>query len=315
VKRTYVSELDDRLVVEAAKQTHSFWSGGRTLEAHIESQRAQLRRAGRAILRYTGLVDETGLVASIKRYGLSVHVPGFGRASAVGVGAVFTRFDSRGTGAATQLLRAVLEEARASGDVLALLYSDIDPAFYERLGFVPLAALEHSAPVAELPDGDALDLRPATAEDDPWMLETYDASWDPAFLRPSRTVEIFRYFRFRTRTDAASILSRGGRDVGYVLAAVHDEPRDDGLTPPPRTLFVDEWVAPGVDLADVLGALRRMAEREGARAITSWLPPHLSGPPFVARTRTAEIAMVCPFGGPLGAVDPERAFFGSLDHF
>lgn len=316
MSRTYVPRLDDALVAEAATQTHVIWSGGRTLEAHIEGQRAQLRRAGPAILRYTGLLDESGrLVAGIKRYGLSVSVPGGGKAPGVGIGAVFTRPDARGTGAASELLRAVLDEARADGVALALLFSDIDPGFYERLGFVSLPSLEHTATVSALPAETTLDVRPSTPEDEPWMLETNDASWDPAFVRPARTLEILRYFRFRNHGDLGWILRRDGRDVGYVLAALHDGKRDDGAEPPPRTLWVDEWAAPGIPREEVLGAIRRIALTEGAAHVASWLPPHLEGEPFVAQNRSTAIAMVRALGGPIPSIDPGQTFFGSLDHF
>ncbi len=315
MSRTYVPRLDETLIAEAARQTHVIWSGGRDLEAHTQFQRTQLRRAGPSILRYTGLVDDTGLVAGIKRYGISVHVPGVGRAPGVGIGAVFTREDARGTGAATELLRAVVNEARADGAALALLYSDIDPGFYERLGFVALSALDHTAAVSDLPAQTSLDTRPATAEDEPAMIETYDASWDPSFVRPARSLEILRYFRFRNHVDRGWIFQRAGRDVGYVLAALHDGKRDDGSAPPPRTLWVDEWAAPGLPREDVLGALRSIALAEGATNVAGWLPPHLADAPFIARTRRTSIPMALALGGPLPTLDPDQTFFGSLDHF
>ncbi|MRG96039.1 GNAT family N-acetyltransferase [Polyangium spumosum] len=315
MSRTYVPRLEDALVAEAARQTHVIWSGGRAIDAHIEAQREQLRRAGPAILRYTGLVDDTGLVAGIKRYGIQVSIPGGGKAPGVGIGAVFTRPDARGTGAATELLRAVLDEARAEGVALALLYSDIDPGFYERLGFVASPALEHTAHVEALPSETSLEARPATAEDERWMLETYDASWDPAWVRPARTLEILRYFRFRNHVDLGWILRQGGRDVGYVLAALHDGARDDGAAPPPRALWVDEWAAPGISREDVLGAVRRIALAEGAAHVAGWLPPHLGADPFVATTRATAIPMALALGAPLSTIDPGQTFFGSLDHF
>jgi len=312
--RIYLPELDDRLVVEAANHTHAFWSGGRTLEQHIESQRSQLRCAGREILRYTGLMSETGLIASIKRYGLQVHLPCGEKAKAVGIGAVYTRLDARKSKAASELVNHVVAEARDEGCVLALLYSDIDPAFYERLGFVPLPALEHFAKPFEVSPEGKLELRRATDEDDEAMLAMYEASWDPSFLRPSRSVALFRYFRLRNHAIGTWIVRQDNRDVGYVIATIHDGQRDSG-SPPPRTLWVDEWAAPGVDVRDIYGVLRRLAEEHNAEHIAAWLPPHLAGPPFVARTRADAIPMVRLLGGPLSSVDPARSFFGSLDHF
>ena len=44
----------------------------------------------------------------------------------------------RGRGYATAMLGALLDAERAAGTDLAFLFSDIHPAFYERLGFVAL---------------------------------------------------------------------------------------------------------------------------------------------------------------------------------
>jgi predicted N-acetyltransferase YhbS len=316
--RRYIPELDEGLVREAARNTHALWSGGRDLEAHTESQFAQLRRAGSALLRFVGLVDDSGLVASIKRYTLGMALPGGGSAGAVGIGAVFTRMDARGTGAASALIERVLAEARAEGLGAALLYSDIDPAFYERLGFVTLPAVSHIAPVSSLPSGTDLTRRPAREEDERAMLEAHDASFDASFLRLRRSLAAFRFFRFRNRIERAWILRLDGEDIGYVIADKHDSSRDDGAMVPPITLWVDEWASRvPLELPQVFGALRALAEHEGAQHVAGWLRPDHAIPPFTAVPRSISIPMVCPLGQGLRAEDirPDRAYFGSFDHF
>ncbi len=120
----------------------------------------QLERAGPEMLRYVGLVDDRGeLVAAIKRYGLALvtGVPGaLVEVRAVGIGAVHTRDDRRREGLAARLVEAVMAEAADLGYAAAFLYSDIDPGYYARLGFVALAADEHEAEVEALPPDDAL---------------------------------------------------------------------------------------------------------------------------------------------------------------
>jgi len=309
--RRYVPDLDERLVREAASHTHPFWGKSVDLATHVSWQFEQLRRAGPAILRYVGLVDDTaGLVASIKRYALALSLPGGGVASVVGIGAVFTREDARKSGAASALLEAVLAEARAEGMSAALLYSDIDPAFYARLGFHAFPAFEHTAAPEALPASSALSLRRAEDRDEGAMLAAYEASFDPSFLRPHRTPEVFRFFRWRNRAEGAWILRAEDRDVGYLLATA----RGAG---PDRTLWVDEWAAPDIARSEVLGVVRRLAEREGARTVAGHLRPEEARPFFDARPLTAEIPMVAPLDDRLRsqAVPPDRAFFGHLDHF
>lgn len=312
---TFVPELDDRLVAEAASQTHEIWSGGWALEAHIERQRVNLHRAGPDILRYVGLLDETGLIASMKRYGLVVHVPGHGPRPALGIGAVFTRKDARKKGAAALLLRWLLDDARAKGCALALLYSEIGTAYYEKFGFVALPSFEHSAMTNEFPGQTGLTLRAADAADEPKMIELHEASWDPNLVRIVRTPELLRYFRFRNTPNHAWMLERNGVVVGYVISTLHDGTRDDGVKPSQRTLWVDEWAAPGVPLEDVLGALRFIAEAESAERISGWLSPWHETAPFVAGHRHEPIVMACALNEILPAIVPSRTFFGSLDHF
>lgn len=312
---TFVPELDNRLVAEAASHTHEIWSGGWSLDAHIERQKNQLLRAGPNILRYVGLMDETGLIASMKRYGLVVHVPGKGPMPALGIGAVYTRKDARKKGAAATLLRWLLDDARSQGDALALLYSEIGTAYYERFGFVALPSLEHAAATNVFPENTSLEIRAASADDEATMIPIHESSWDPNIVRIVRTPEHLRYFRYRNTADQACLLLQGDTVVGYVIAALHDGSRDDGVAVTKRTLWVDEWSAPGIPISDVFGAIRKIAERESAERVAGWLSPWHEHAPFVATPRHEPIAMVCPLNSPLVEIDPRQTFFGSLDHF
>ena len=312
---TFVPELDAQLVAEAASHTHEIWSGGWSLDAHIERQKENLRRAGPDILRYIGLLDETGLIASMKRYGLVVHVPGKGPMPALGIGAVFTRKDARKKGAAAVLLRWLLDDAREKGAALALLFSEIGTAYYERFGFVALPSNVHSAAAKELPSTTSLAIRPALPEDENAMIAFHESSWDPTIVRIARTPEHLRYFRFRNTADQAWILSRNNVPVGYVIAAMHDGSRDDGVEISARTLWIDEWAAPGIAIADVLGAIRIIAGSQSAERVAGWLSPWHEHAPFVATPRDEPIAMACPLNAPITTIDPQRTFFGSLDHF
>ena len=312
---TFVPELDERLVEEAASQTHEIWSGGWSLDAHIARQKTQLRRAGPDILRYVGLVDETGLIVSIKRYGLVVHAPGAGPMPVLGIGAVYTRKDARKKGAAAALIRLLLDDARHRGCAIALLYSEIGTAYYEQFGFVALPAFEHSARTKEFPDKTTLEFRSASDVDESAIITLHEASWDPRIMRVVRTPEHLRYFRQRNTADQAWMLCRGGIVVGYVIAAIHDGSRDNGTSFSSRTLWVDEWAAPAIAISDALGAIRMIAETESAPHVAGWLSPWHEHPPFVATPRHEPIAMACPLNAPVTTIDPGRTFFGSLDYF
>src|SRR5262249_47542682 len=160
-----------------------------------------------------------------------------------------TRENARGRGAASALLREAMREAADLGDEAALLYADIVPAFYARLGFVALPALQHHARPSDLPGKGALEIRPAMPGDLDRLVAFHEDAWDRGgalALRARRSPLIWQYFRFRNRFAGEWILADGGRDVGYLIAAP-DDPRRDLPEPRQRGLFwVDEWAAQGV---------------------------------------------------------------------
>ena len=97
--------------------------------------RAQLSTPwGIACLRRVALVDGGRLLATAKRYDLTSSLDGH-VTKMMGLGAVFTPEAARGHGHAGELLRLMLEAAAGEGFGLALLFSEIDPRYYEHLGF------------------------------------------------------------------------------------------------------------------------------------------------------------------------------------
>ena len=311
----YVPRLDGPAVDEAALQNQALWGYGRSEAEHLAHTAAQLAHAGPELLRYVGLVADHGLVAASKRYSLLFRVGGRD-ARVLGVGAVFTKEGERGRGHAPALIRAMAAEARDLGYAAAILYSDIDPAYYARLGFVALPALDHFALPAELPGAGALAFRPANEGDLDRLIAWHEASWAdaPEAIRPMRSRALWRFFTWRNRIAGAWILSEGGRDVGYLLAGLDDPRRDLPEPRPEGLLWVDEWSAPGVDPARVLATIRAVAEREGARAIGRWLRPGQGAAPFREAKRTASFPMILPLAAGL-SVDPARDYLGSFEHF
>lgn len=315
----YVPALSRAQIEEATRHHLTLWGSGRSQEEHTTHNFAQLDRAGPELLRYVGLVDESGVVASLKRYALLLRPapsPSQGALRTVGIGAVFTRPSARRRGAASRLLEEVMREAGDLGYDAALLYSDIDPDFYARLGFVALPAIEHQARAEDLPEDGALGIRPADPTDLDRLLAFHEEGWQSAgeFVRPLRTRATWRYFRWRNRIRGEWILSEGSRDVGYLIAA-RDEPLRDLPDPrAPGMLWVDEWAAPGVKADRVWATVRALAVREGAKVIGAWLPPHQESARFSARPRTGGFSMIAPLS-PALTLDPRRAFLSSFEHF
>ena len=108
---------------------------GSRRQAYGQYNAAQLRTPwGRTHLARVAMVEDGRLLASAKRYRFSVRLDGR-EVLAVGIGAVFTPQAERGRGHAARLIEQLCDEARADGCALAMLFSEIGSAYYERLGF------------------------------------------------------------------------------------------------------------------------------------------------------------------------------------
>jgi predicted N-acetyltransferase YhbS len=311
----YVPLLGSVAIDEAARQNQALWGYGRTDAEHLAHTAAQLAHAGPELLRYVGLVGDHGLVAASKRYSLLFRANGR-EARVLGVGAVFTKDSERGRGHAPALLRAMTDEARDLGYAAAILYSDIDAAYYARLGFVALPAVDFFTPPSALPSAEALAVRPANEADLDRLIAWHEASWTdaPDALRPMRSRALWRFFRWRGRLPGEWILTDGDRDVGYLIASLDDPQRDLPEPRPEGLLWVDEWSAPGVDPARVLATIRAVAERAGAQEIGLWPRPGQDPAPFRAAARVASFPMILPLAPGL-VVDPGREYLGSFEHF
>jgi hypothetical protein len=211
----------------------------------------------------------------------------------------------------------VLGEARDLGYAAALLYSDIDPAFYARLGFVALPARDWAIEPAALPERGALEVRRAGDRDLERLLGWYEDAWrreHPSFLRPARSPAIWRFFRFRNRIGAAWIARHRGRDAGYLIAGPDDPRRDLPDPRPPRLFWVDEAALPGVPRERVWATVRALAEKARALQVRGWIGPG-GAPEGAARVaRPSSLPMVAPLAPGL-RVRPRRTWADSFQHF
>lgn len=314
----YLPRLDRAQIVEAARQNHPFWGDHRSRAEHAAHTLRQLEAAGPELLRYVGLVDARGhLLGAIKRFSLLFHHGDGAPLRAVGIGAVFTDPAARGRGVASELVGAVLDEARDLGYAAALLYSDIDPAFYARLGFVVLPARDWTIDRAALPTRGALEVRRAREGDLGRLLGWYEGAWQrehPLFLRPARSPAIWRFFRFRNRIRGEWIVRFRGRDAGYLIAGADDPRRELPDPREPRLFWVDEAAAPGVPRERLWATVRVLAEKARAVRVRGWLGPD-GAPEGAARmARPSSVPMVAPLAPGL-RVWPRRTWADSFQHF
>jgi predicted N-acetyltransferase YhbS len=300
VALSYIPNLSHAEIGEAARHNHAAWGGKRALEAHAGHLAAQISNSG-GIARYVGVRQGRQLVASLKRYDVTLDSP-WGPLEAIGIGAVYTGEAYRGRGHASRLTQLVMDEAKGEGAAAAMLYSDIDVSFYERLGFVVMPHVVWTARVDALPDKQVLDVR--ACKDIDTLLPLYRQSWDDAWVRMRRSADGWRYWAWRHEVDDVRLLSRNGQAVGYVASMRYQ----DSLWLP------DIAVLPDVSNAALWATLRALAIERGAGDVSAWLRADRAGGPFVATVRTKCIPMVANLTGDHDFTAP-RSHFAAFDHF
>jgi GNAT superfamily N-acetyltransferase len=288
----------------------SIWSGGLDFAGYAaEFGALSASGFGRRRFRTVGLTLDGELVSSCKRYQRELRC-GERIFRAAGIGAVFTPESQRGRGYATALFGALLDAERANGTDFVYLFSDIHPAFYERLGFVQLPSRAIVLRADTLPHAR---VSAQTLGDDDWPVvercfAALDATRAFALTRPPL---VWDFIRFQTRaTGPGSVrvrlgIRRGRRLAAYVLGRRY---------PSADSFALDEFAYVDDEAAALMPALIRNAAGD-LRKVTGWLPPAPARavvPRGAVRVRKSGIAMVLPLSS--GARTAwERAANGVID--
>ena len=277
----------------------ALWAGARSSDEYAAEFRATANSGwGKRRFRTLGLRVGGELVASCKRYERVLRC-GVRTYKAAGIGAVFTPDALRGRGYATALLGALLDAERDAGTDLAYLFSDIHPAFYQRLGFIALPsrtiALRAATLSAERIEVAALGDADATAVRR--LFGALDARRPFAFARTPLDWE-WQRLRAASREHAAQLVRLGVRR-GRALAAYVIGRR----IPAADAFAVDELAFARDDDAALIAPLLRAGAGD-LRSIRGWLPPAVARdalPRGAVRARKDAIAMVLPLSAPFRA--------------
>jgi predicted N-acetyltransferase YhbS len=279
----------DEYVRDVLPHSAAMWAEGRTFDDYAADFRAVATTGfGKRRFRTLGFALDGALVASCKRYQREVRC-GERQMRAAGIGAVFTPQEFRGRGYATAFLGALLDAERAAGTDLVFLFSDIQPAFYEKLGFVRLPSRAIALRADTL---SAARVVTRTLDDSDWpAIERCFAAHEA--LRPfalTRPPLVWEWIRLRERAEPAPVrlgILRGRRLVAYVRGRRY---------PDADSFALDECAFADGDAAEALPALLRNAAGD-LRKVTGWLPPAPVRdllPRGAVRARTAAIAMILP---------------------
>lgn len=268
------------------------WSGDLDFAAYAaEFGALSASGFGRRRFRTLGLSIDGELVTSCKRYQREVRC-GERTFRAAGIGAVFTPEALRGRGYATAFLGALLDDERANGTDFAFLFSDIHPAFYERLGFIRLPSRAIVLRADTLPHA-RIAMR--TLGDDDWpaierCFSTLEISRAFALTRPPLVWEWIRQ-RARAREEAGVLvrlgIMRGRRLAAYVIGR---------RFPAVDSFALDEFAYIDAEAAADVPTLIRNAAGD-LRKITGWLPPEPARtliPRGAVRARKTGVTMIVP---------------------
>ena len=286
-------------VREVLPKSASLWAGNRDPDVYVAELLAIAQSGwGRRRFRTVGLRDDGALVASCKRYA-RVFRCGERKYTGAGIGAVFTPTELRGRGYATALLGAFLDAERAAGSDFAYLFSDIHPAFYERLGFVPLPSRAISLRADALPS-DRLNLVTLGEDDDGAIRRTFDSLENRRAFSFVRSPLDWEWQRLRASSaEYAGAYVRLGVRRGRTLAAYVAGRR----IPASDAFVLDEYAFARLDDAPMLGPLLRSAAGD-LRTVKGWLPPTVARdalPAGAVRRRTSGISMIVPLSSPFRA--------------
>lgn len=265
------------------------WGGGLD-EGRFQLFQSRLADAPESAGRYRllGWFEGTRLVSGMKAYELGGACAGR-PLRLLGIGAVFTPPELRRHGYAGAMLRAVMDEYRGRGAHAAVLFSDIDVRYYQRLGFRALESRECSVDASELPRLRG-GFRPTLAGDEPQMT---------------------RLFAAARGTDGRFALARDGWTLRFQLRRLRELARARGVGEPEWGVIVPGHAAAmirfGRDSLDVLEAgwtsersrdmllsgLRDCMQRASRPRLRLWPAAQLRGL-FSSSERTHAIAMLAP---------------------
>lgn len=277
----HAADENERLA--AFRNVHDVWGGGRNLEEHLAARLASVQHQ-----RATWFVGTIGgrVVASLGCYPLTFcrhgeDVAGFA------IGAVHVLAEFRGHGFAPQLIDHVENHQRADGCRLSLLYSDINPGYYAKLGYRQCPAWEGQARVESLLGDISTRIEQVTYESHAVEIHRRFSSAHEALpLFIQRTPADWDYLHRKSPDDLYFLIDDPRSEArGYVRLrklekglAIHDH-----AVSPADTETETAWIA----------SVARITHEKGIRNLSGWMPntPAFASQ-FTIQPRTEEITML-----------------------
>ena len=305
----------------AYRNVHEFWGRGLPLDEFLQRRHASLHHQ-RAEW-YVGCIDGQ-VAASLGCWPVTLLRNG-GRVPGFQIGAVHTRPEFRGRAFAPQLIREVERQRQARGDELALLYSDIDPAYYARLGYVACPSYEGSVPLPASRDSTWRVREVDPAGESELLLKLADAADRGAVLCIEKRAARWQALLAQWPGDRFVLAETlpENHPVGWLRLRETDQADTVRLMD-----FALESLATGGEAGPLAAplpmALAAARARFGWTTLTGWLPTDIEGsvvtwniPAGKVSPRQREITMIHPLSGVDELLPEEVAAAGrfvEIDH-
>jgi GNAT superfamily N-acetyltransferase len=289
-------------------QTYTIWCEGLTPKAYERYYTAQLATAwGRQHLRRFALVAGTEVLASAKEYTFDALLDGM-PIRVVGLGAVFTSPARRGRGAARDVIEQIVARAAADGADLALLFSEIGPDYYTRLGFETIVIPDRSLRVTESVrhGAPATLVRAAEDRDLTDIVAMGEVRARPFRFHLARDRDLVQYAIAKKRLLAGLgpaglrevqffIAEEGASAVAYVMMTASRRLGAPGSAVEWRLEECGDRDPSGARVGAILQVLIARDPAEARPAISAWLPPGFCPPQItvVAERPSSDVMMVC----------------------
>jgi predicted N-acetyltransferase YhbS len=296
---------------------------GKWWSAQLAMPWARQTRDGVCRLGRTALTEGGQVLASAKEYLFDATLDGQSL-TVLGIGAVFAQPDQRGRGFATLLIEQLLARAESRGVGLALLFSEIGPIYYERLGFTVVPTFETELRIARPPSrgAPAVLLRSGVQRDFTAISEMHDHRSAGFRFHLNRDADLVSYAITKKRL-LAGLGPPGRREVHFFVA------EEGGLAVAYVVASADpSWTIEECGDRDAAGArlgaiLQVLVAREPAVAqphIRAWLPDRFVPPQVevINRQPSGEVMMVRPLRTEVRAavsLQPDDIFYSRSDVF
>jgi predicted N-acetyltransferase YhbS len=289
---------------QAFRNVHDVWSGGLDPEEHLR-RRSTNPKFDNATW-YVGCIDGR-VVTACGCYHVSVRIDGAVE-RACAVGSVHTLAEFRGRGFAPRMLAFAEDQERIAGKTFSLLYSDISPAYYARLGYrlCPAAKGWINPTEAEATRSAPCSLiRFQPGDELPALLDLYDRSHARHPLSIARSMDYWRYLVAQDPQDEFYFGEIGGRRVGYVRLGIR----------PPRMVIRDLSLIEDADEVKrgLYSAVIALAKARGTESVGGWMPADaVCRKLFQVSDRAQELTMIKPL---VDRIKIEERHCRAAEHF